>query len=425
MLSTSVATLWRRATNLNSFTGQVSLTMATNVIVAGFGILTGILAARLLGPEGRGELAAIVLWGTQIATFAMLGIDVAIVFFVSRFPERLGSYLGSAQFLSLVSGAGFVILGWLAMPFLLASQNAQVIFAAQIFLPGMILAFALGGLPHQMLRAVGAWRAWNLVRLSLPLSWAVLLGVASVVSIWATSTKLMVLYLLTYVVMTAVSILATWGFLKRSRLKIERALFAPLLRYGLPCMLTVFPYTMNLRLDQLLMATLFPSRELGLYVVAVAWSGASVPVLNSVGPVLFPKLSALREDSHRKALVGRTLTLLGITNVILTLLTLLATPFVIPFLFGSDYAPAVLPAAILVLANMFNGMNLLLQDILRGLGSPRPVLVAETVGLIVTLVLLVILLPLYGMVGAAIASLGAYAAISIALFLPLRRGIFK
>ena len=41
-------------------------TVVVQGLTLGFGILTGILTARMLGPVGRGEYAAIIIWPTAI-----------------------------------------------------------------------------------------------------------------------------------------------------------------------------------------------------------------------------------------------------------------------------------------------------------------------------------------------------------------------
>lgn len=87
---TLISQVWYRLTNLKTFAGQVGLTMATNLIIAALGIVMGILSARLLGPQGRGELATIQLWPTFIAAFGMLGMPEAVLYFASRAPERAG-----------------------------------------------------------------------------------------------------------------------------------------------------------------------------------------------------------------------------------------------------------------------------------------------------------------------------------------------
>jgi O-antigen/teichoic acid export membrane protein len=67
------------------------------------------------------------------------------------------------------------------------------------------------------------------------------------------------------------------------------------------------------------------------------------------------------------------------------------------------------------------GLNLVLQEGLRGLGRPYAVLQAELAGLAVTAVALVALLYPMGILGAAIASLLGYSTVTVVLLLGARR----
>lgn len=178
---------------------------------------------------------------------------------------------------------------------------------------------------------------------------------------------------------------------------------------------------MNLRLDQLLIAMLFEPRLLGLYVVAVAWGGAIAPIINAVGPVLFPRLSKVADRTQQRILVSSVVRVTSLVILILTVLLLVLTPFMVPFLFGSAYRDAVPAAQILVVAGAFGNLNLTLEDGLRGLGRPRKVLTAEVIGMVVTAVLLWLLLPVLNILGAALASVVAYAAITLCLVYAIRR----
>ena len=411
---TLISQVWYCLTNLNTFAGQVSLTMVTNVIIAALGIATGLLSARLLGPTGRGELAAIQTWSILIASLALLGLGEAVVYFSSRHSDQAGRYLVSAVALILMGSSGFVILGWGLMPWLLRAQSAEVIDAARVFLVVMLLTYTLIGMPHQVLRAVGAWRAWNLFRILPLVGWlTALLGVL-VFSTWATPVALSRLHLGAHVVLIFPMAFLTWRYIPRP-FEVQAGLFRPFLDYGLPSMLTVLPQVMNLRLDQLLMATLLEPRLLGLYVVAVAWSGAAGPILHAVGPILFPRLSAVADATQQGQFLWRVIRLMAIVTVAVTALLLLLTPFMVPLLFGSPYRDAVPAALVLVAANAFSSLNLTVEDGLRGMGYPRRVLAAEMIGLGVTVLLLWLLLPLFGILGAALASLVAYATITLCL----------
>jgi O-antigen/teichoic acid export membrane protein len=77
-------------------------------------------------------------------------------------------------------------------------------------------------------------------------------------------------------------------------------------------------------------------------------------------------------------------------------------------LFGPQYAPALTMARILLVASLFQGVNQISGAALRSLNKPGRTSLAESVGVLVTVVLLVVLLPRLGALGAAIASLVAY-----------------
>ena len=420
-LSGAVASLRRRGTIGNS----VAETTVANLVITVLGVLTGVLSARLLGPQGRGELAVIQLWPSQIATFAMLGLDAALVFYASREPDRVRRYLASSLALIGVGGTLLVAGGVAVLPRLLLAQSDQAIAAAQVFLCGIAVAYALGGMPHQALRAIGAWRAWNALRLVVPVGWALVLLAASPARDAVDAVALSRAWLAVYGVWACCAMWTSRRLLPAGTGVPARADVLPLLRFGVPNVLAALPHSMNLRLDQLVLATLLGPRELGLYVAAVAWGSATTPVLSAVGPVLFPRLSAMTSADERRGLITKTLLGFGAVSAISAIASLSLAHLGIPWLFGEAFRAAVPAAAVLVVANVFSVNNGLLEDILRGLGRPRAVFVSQTVGLATTVVLLALLVRTYGIVGAALASLGAYATATVCLAWWLRQSIVR
>src|ERR1035437_970550 len=61
-----------------------SETLLTQIGLLALGALTGTAAARLLGPQGRGELAAIILWPSMLVTMVSMGMNQAIVFHTGK-----------------------------------------------------------------------------------------------------------------------------------------------------------------------------------------------------------------------------------------------------------------------------------------------------------------------------------------------------
>jgi len=102
---------------------------------------------------------------------------------------------------------------------------------------------------------------------------------------------------------------------------------------------------------------------------------------------------------------------LGLGAVVLA-----ATPWALPFLFGTAFGPAVPATLVLILASVVAAFNGVVEEGFRGLGKPSVVLWAEVAGLGVTATALLLLLPTLGILGAALASLLGYTGVTLALF---------
>ncbi len=380
------------------------------MVQAGVAVATGVIAARVLGPTGEGELAAIQTWPMLLATIAMLGIPEALVFYISRTPERSGQFVSTAVTIAMASSLLVGVVAWVFLPDLLSAQRPSVIAAARVFLAIGPL-YALVGIPHGALRGARLFVSWNVLRLFPNLVWLGVLISALVIG-HGNAIVLSRLFLLG----TAVT-----GFpaliIVRQRLRgkaVPDPHLAPsLLRFGLPSVLTTLPQTINLRLDQLLIVAFLPARSLGLYVVAVAWSGALAPLLSAVGSVLFPHVSA-EHGAERQSQMLSTALQGGMVVAIAGCVVLMAlAPLGVPLVFGSRFARAVPAAMVLVPAGAILAWAAVAKEGLRGLGRPTVVLIAEVLAAVVTVATLPVLLSRFGIVGASVASLLGYATVGV------------
>jgi O-antigen/teichoic acid export membrane protein len=162
---------------------------------------------------------------------------------------------------------------------------------------------------------------------------------------------------------------------------------------------------LNLRLDQMLMAAFLPAQALGLYVVAVAWSGAMHPLISAVGAVVFPRVAAQANPSQQRETFAQGTRLVGVILLVIMMPLILITPYALPLVFGKQFSTAIPVAIVLVFAGAIAGLNTVLEEGLRGLGQPVSVLWAECGGVAVAISSLLILLKPFAILGAAFASL--------------------
>lgn len=388
------------------------ITAGANVVLALSGMVTGILAARLLGPHGRGELAAIQNTASFIAGFAMLGLPEALTYYSARMSEQAASYLGTASVLALIASVPCALAGFLAMPTLLNAQSPAVINAARWYLLIAPIWAVCGMLPH-LARGTSHFIDWNLMRLIVPVCAVAVLLVAwltdNVTARFIAFGNLVYNLFLFAPFFYLVSCRITGSYLPK------RAMIRPLLDYGLPCALTGLPQSLNLRLDQMVMAAVMRPRDLGLYVVAVAWSGAVSPILTSVGAALMPSVASATSREHAVKQIAHGVKVACALAVLLCSAITALTPVAIVYLFGRNYRAAIPAALIAVPAAGVLGINFALQESVRGLGAPKAVLRAELLGLCATSVSLAAFLPRFGILGAAASSLLGYSVVGIAL----------
>src|SRR4051812_40976712 len=97
---------------------SIAETAITNVALGGLGIATGVIVARWLGPVGRGELAAIQMWPSAMATIAMIGLPEALVYFSAKHPSQSREFLITAVLAVLFIIPVVALLGYALMPVL-------------------------------------------------------------------------------------------------------------------------------------------------------------------------------------------------------------------------------------------------------------------------------------------------------------------
>jgi O-antigen/teichoic acid export membrane protein len=373
------------------------------------------LAARLLGVEGRGELAAAQAWPLFLATLGSFGLAETIAYFAARHPSRARAALATGLVLAVPAMLVAIAAGAWLLPRVLRGHSTevqQVATACLVLVPLMMLTAA----PSQALRGVGRYASWNVLRLITPLAW-----LATLAAIQGTAYANVSTLALAFIAATAlaggVSHVYAWRTLPGS-LHPDRSLVRPMLAYSAPTMAAMIPQWLNQRLDQLIVIALLDARALGLYVVAVAWSTAAHPLALVVAHNAVPALAGASDIRQRTHLVYRAGAVAAFgTSVLL----LAATPMLLPLIFGVEFQSAVPVALIMVLAGAVEATNLVGAECLRGAGRPRAIVLAECVGLAVAIVTLPWLVLAGGVMGAAAASLLSDMAILVTQRRLLRR----
>ena len=393
-------------------------TIGTEIGLIVLSFLTGMLSARWLGPEGRGEFAIIILWPNIIAAVGNLGIRDALVYYQAKGEYAAGVLNFTALLLASLQSVILVGIGLISIPLLTRNQNIEVQQLSLhflLFIPLNLFAlYALGLLQGRLNIYV-----FNTIRISVNLVYLI-----GMLILW--DVDAITLSNLTYTLLGANLVTMSLAIGKviwdgKVQYQVNRRLIRNLFSYGIRNHLGSISNMLNQRMDQMLMAVVLTPAELGWYVVAVSSSGFVKLVSKALSVFTFPKIAnAQKKNDNRRVIV--LYSRLNITGTLLLGgILMLVIPFVIPLIYTSAFAPSIIPAEILIVATIFLSIGQNWAAAFQGDGKPIMLAKAEGISLLVTLIGLAILLPPLSIVGAALASLLAYGTSALFLLVQIQK----
>ncbi len=190
-----------------------------------------------------------------------------------------------------------------------------------------------------------------------------------------------------------------------------------------PLILSGFAYVVYVRIDQIMIAQFLDSRAVGLYSAAAKISEAWIFIPVSLVIASFPAIISGRKTS--KALYDDRLRRLF--NVLAILCTIAAAAIsvssmtIIRVFIGDEYLDAAPTLRLLVWGGVFTAMGFASGRWMISENIPLFALLSNVAGAIANISLNVILIPQYGIEGAAIATLVSYSIANLFVFLVHRR----
>ncbi|MCC6433618.1 MAG: oligosaccharide flippase family protein [Acidimicrobiales bacterium] len=304
---------------------------AVEMIVFACSLLTGPILSRALDDDGRGSLAA-VLVPTQLVGWALaLGVPYASAMMTRRVERR--ALLDGAWGIAILIGIPAAGVLYATAPWLLADHPAVALDWYRIGLIGTVLSMPAATAMQLRLMASGATWGLSAAKSAHLLANSVLVTVLAVIGRLTLSTAL-ASWLLCYLASRIVVLLAMDAFVRgRPQLQL---MGRQLVLGRAQAVVTIANISLG-RIDQVFLAFAVPSAELGRYAVAATAAQVSLPLARGFADVVLPDAFARDgEDISRRAipLVLACSTLIGAASAV-------AAPFVIPALFGAQFAGSV------------------------------------------------------------------------------------
>lgn len=383
----------------------LSLSFATSIAIQGMTVVTGVMIARGLGPDGRGELTTSLLWPTLLAALGSVGLTELIAFYTARETHPLETIAGTALSLAIIQSLILGLLGFFAIPLLLRSHNSSTITSAAMYL-GFIPLNLFTIYCMAMLNGLRKFFLFNIARVLVLVMTLIPMVVLAAIDNLTVRTAV-------EVYLGANAITASFALVSVVRCGIRTIKFRPdvarqLLGFGIRSHLSNVSGVMNERLDQLLMSIFLTSHQLGLYVVAVTLTSAITLVGGSVALVLLPVIAREMDEAAKGRRAAPLIQITAVVSGLGSILLFLLAPRLIQVFFGARYSESIASCRILIVAAFVLSMNRVLAATLKGANRPLESGQAEIIALLLTGLGLGILLRPLGIEGAAITSLIAY-----------------
>ncbi|HWC12704.1 MAG TPA: oligosaccharide flippase family protein [Acidimicrobiales bacterium] len=402
LLPDSVETAPRERGRLPSLSGNSAARLVADMTALGMALVSATVTARLLGPSGKGYYSSLLLLGGVFVVCFSAGLGEAVIVLAGRgkvtVRTAVAATMGATLGLSVLGALVFVAAAYLTLGADTTNDRVAILLGAvgtglnvqyntmAAFLLSQERVVAVAGLAIAA-AAISTGALWVLVA-------GTGLGIAGA--------------LLGSVVGSAVVLVATITLLRRTGLSLRPRWVPAYLRsafpFGASLQVSNLLVLMTARLDLVLVYRLADASTAGGYSVALTIGTIVASVPTALAYASFPRLAALDDDEARRLTAD-----LFRVGVVAALLcggaVALAVPTAIPVIFGQDYRGAIAPTLLLVPGGVLWSGQWILCRAAAARGKPRPLLVSFVASFVSMVALDLVLIPLWGAVGAGLASL--------------------
>lgn len=355
-----------------------------------------VLVSRMLGPSDTGLLSFSQSLVAMLLCVTGLGLDGILIKEFSSGKHNKESLYSTVMISKLIITLIVIFLSLLITLFIDTSLKNKIIFIC-----------SLVGLVFQMQNTFFSYfQAKSLAKSATKYSFYSLL-ISAVVKLYLIYLDADVyIFALSFSFDFLVSYFFLGFFIKKLGLNIKLeefsfTIFLDLVRQSYPIILSSLIVVLYTRLDQLMIAKMMSSSDLGVFSVAVRISEAYAFVPAAVATSFFPLLVS----SGKKENIKLYFDLVFFSAFVSGISLLIVSYFYIDDIFGSAYSGTRSVLFVSIFSTMFASLGGACTNYLITINLTYMRLVRAVVGLVINFGLNLILIPKYGILGAAYASL--------------------
>lgn len=380
-------------------------------------LLVSVLTARFLGPEEKGKYDLIISAITLLSLILSFSLPSGIIYIIA---SKKSGILKLIKILSLFSILQFI----LTYAIFLLEINTQKTFLTNILFPKISINYSLiaiiaiylfFNIQTHYFKAIliGYQRIiktnqYDLIsKIFLPIF--LLLGIPFINYLEQKTSYISYLWITLFcIIITNLLYLSALREYFRSTLTYPSNIYK-IIRFSAPCYLSNVLQLLNYRIDIFFVAYFSNSiSEVGFYTLAATLVQLIWLFPNSMKTVIFAKVAHESQQRDKVEVTIIAARIVFIISIILGILMAVTSPYILPVVYGNDFKPVILPLILLLPGVIIFSLTRIFASYLAGIGNTRVNLFASSFGFIATILMDIMLIPNYGINGAAIASTVSY-----------------
>ena len=365
------------------------------------GLFVGIYVARYLGPEQFGVYSYAAAFVALFGTIARLGLDGIVVRDLVNHPQERDVYLGTAFWLKLIGA--FVTLGLLAIAVQFTSNDATT---------NLYIFIIASGLIFQSFDVVDFHFQSKVLSKYVSIAKLVQLALSSILKLYFILTQADLFWFVLVSLVDQITLALSLAFAYwRQRigsffLSFNLGAAKTMLRNSWPLILSGIAISLYMRIDQVMIKEMLGEKEVGLYSAAARLSEAWYFVPGIITASFFPAIvnaKKISQDLYYSRL-QRLYTFLMWMAVAVAVPMTFISEWLVTLLYGVAFKEAGQVLMIHIWAGVFVSFGVASGSWYTTENLQRYALYRTLAGAIINIVLNLILIPRYGLVGAAIST---------------------
>jgi O-antigen/teichoic acid export membrane protein len=380
--------------------------LTSNVFAAIIGIISSIIITRILGPQNKGILTSALVLPNIIIGFSFLGIRQSVVVNVGGKKYTDNQIISSLFYLSLftsIIGIALCSIFFFSGTYYTKDLSVYIIILILCLIPFRIAnnylnSFYLGKSHFKIINTIRWLNASFYLFIILITVYLLKFGITGVF------TALFLTALITFLILISLLFHHHYFILSGGGLKFNKAIINQIVSLGILYALAFVIITLNLRSDVLLLKYFKGNESVGFYSIAVAIAESIWQISMAVGTVIISR-TANSDDAGR--IVKDTNMIIRITVVLaifIGTIILFVSPYLIPLIYGALFAPSIPIVQIIIPGILFFAIMRILISFIAGKGKPWVIIMIGAPALLTNILINLYTIPLWGGMGAAIAT---------------------